>query len=88
LVEEFGDGLVELVQAVEGPVSESCQNPALDDLDTNFCLRLIFRFSNAGGHDRDGIVLGPLVIGGIDFRVIVVGLTELSALFKLSGTMI
>lgn len=49
------------------------QDPALDDLDGDLSLGFVLGLSHSGWHDSHVVMLGPFVVGRIDFRVVEIG---------------
>jgi hypothetical protein len=48
-LQSFADCGVCFGQAEEGPMTQSCQDEALDDLNADFDFRLVFRTTDTGG---------------------------------------
>jgi hypothetical protein len=69
-VEQLTDGLVQVSQAEEGVVAQTSKDPALDHLDAHFDLGLVFGLTNAGGDDGRTVVLGQVMVGGIQIRLV------------------
>lgn len=58
--------MVQFFDAVEHPITQPGQNPALGELDPDLHRRLVFGLTWAGGHDVSVVVRRELGIGGID----------------------
>ena len=65
--------MVQLSKREEDLVTEPGQDPAFDDLNANFRLRLVSGFSGAGRYHRNLIMLSQLLIGGIQFGIVTTG---------------
>ncbi len=65
LLEQLGDGHVELGQREEAPVPQPRQDPALHDLYAHLHLALVLRLVGACGQDRHAVVLGELGRGAL-----------------------
>ncbi len=61
--EQLGDGGVHLGQAVEPPVAQPSQQPALHDPNAGFDLRLVARLARARRQDGGVVVFGQLRVG-------------------------
>ena len=70
LYEFLGNGPVELSHAEEGVISKSCQDPTLRYEDGRFRLGFVTGTTDSGWDDRRCIMLGKVLIGGIDVRFI------------------
>jgi len=76
LVEQLTDGLVQVGEAEQGAVSQASEDPALDHLDTNLRLGLVFGLTNACRNDRRTIVLGQVLVGGIQVGFVATGVFD------------
>lgn len=82
--QQFSDGRVQFSQAVELPIAQSRQYPALDDEDRGLNLCLVAR-SIGPGRQHDGAVMHRhLGIGAVDPRLVQAGLDD--GVLALSGT--
>ncbi len=83
LVVEFdqqaGDAAVELGQREEGVVAQPGQDPALDDLDGDLGFGLVLGLVGPCRHHCDPVVVGQLLVAGVDLRVITAGLAHSAA---------
>lgn len=70
LIEQFADSLIQVCQAKEGAVAQTGKDPALDYLDAHFCLGFVFGLANARRDDGCAIVLGQVLVGGIQVWLI------------------
>ena len=68
ILEQLGDGHVELGQREEAPVPQPRQDPALHDLHAHLHLALVLRLVGACGQDRHAVVLGELGSGALQLR--------------------
>lgn len=67
---QFGDALVERVQAAEGLVAEVRQNPPLGDLHGDLDLGLVARMQRARRQDGRAVVRRQLLVGALDARLV------------------
>ncbi len=68
--QQFGNGLVELRQAEEGPVPQAGQDPALDHLHPHFHFGLVPWFAHPGWDHRHPVVPGKFLVGGVQVRLV------------------
>ena len=74
MMEELGDGLVQLGEAVEGTMSQPAQKPALDDQHCGLHLGLVLWLSRSRREDRHVVMGRHLGIAAVDHRIEVAGL--------------
>ena len=72
--QHLGDGGVDLGQAVEAPVAQPAQQPALDDAHGGFDLGLVARLAGPGRQHGGVVVGGHLAVGAVDLRIVEAGL--------------
>ena len=73
LDQEFGDGGVDLGQAVEEPVAQPAQQPALDDEHGLLDLGLVARVSRPRRQDGGAVMGRHLGVGAVDLGVVEAG---------------
>ena len=71
--EQPGDGGVELGEREERSVAKRGQDPALYDLHGDLHLRLVPRAPGPRRQHRHAVVVGQVVVGGVDVRLVAVG---------------
>jgi len=67
---------IEFMQREESKMAKSCQDPALNDLNSDFHFCFVPRFAHPGGDDSKAIVSGHLLIGGAEIWLITGGLCD------------
>ena len=72
--QQLADRLVELGQAVEAPVAQPPQQPALDDQHAGLDLGLVARLARPGRQDGGVVMRRHLGIGAVDLRLVEAGL--------------
>jgi hypothetical protein len=75
-IQTGGDRGVELRQTEEGLMPQAGQNPALDEQDPRFDLRLVAGFADAGRNHRDAVVPGQICVGRVQLWFIPAGLGD------------
>ena len=73
ILQQFGDGLVQLGQREEAAVAQTGQDPALDDLDGDLHLGLVARLSRPRRHDGGAVVGRHVGIGPVDLGIVKAG---------------
>ncbi len=68
-----GDDQIGLVQVEEGPVPQGSQHPAFDVEHVVFHERFVPGLGRARRNDRHAVVLGHLLVTGVDFRFVEAG---------------
>ena len=74
--QQFGDGRVQLGQAVELPIAQSRQYPALDDENRGLDLRLVARSMGSGRQHGGAVMRRHFGIGSVDLRLVQAGLDD------------
>ncbi len=76
LRQQLADRLIQSSQAKEGVVAQPGKDPALDDLDADFCLGLVLGLAHPGGDDGDAMVFGEILVGGVQIGLVATGLLD------------
>ena len=71
--DRLADRCIEFVKREEAPVTQPCQHEPLNDLDRYFHLRLVAWLAHTRGQDRGVVMLGQLLVGAIDARLVATG---------------
>ena len=73
LLQKFFNTGIQLLQRAEPAVPKTCQDPALDDLYRHVHLGLILRTAGARRQYQHALMLHPLLITWIQFRIVTAG---------------
>jgi hypothetical protein len=66
----LSDRRVEFVEREEAPLSQLRQHEPFDNLDGHFHLGLVARFAHPGGQHDKAVVVGQILIGPVDTRLV------------------
>jgi hypothetical protein len=66
----FLDGAIELGEGEELPMANARQHPSLDDLNRDLDLGLVARLAHAGRQHDEAVVVGQVLIGSVDARLV------------------
>lgn len=72
-LQQGADGLIQLGQGEKALLAQTRQNPTFDDLYADLGFGFVLRLVRSGRDHCDLVMLGPLLISGIEFRLVAAG---------------